>query len=159
MSRLTSVLVFFVTIVFSGESQIAFFWITGTAGANIGTTLQWPCGIPKTRAAAIREVSLLAQTPKSRSGKVLKNFAEGSEAMKTQLNQFYEFGSIRLDATNRLVYRDGVSLGVQPRVVETLLVLVKNANQIVDKDTLLDAVWRDAAVEEGGLKRNISLLR
>ena len=79
--------------------------------------------------------------------------------MKKQINQFYEFGSIRLDATNRLIYRDGVSLGVQPRVVETLLVLVKNANQIVDKDTLLDAVWRDAAVEEGGLKRNISLLR
>lgn len=79
--------------------------------------------------------------------------------MKKQINQFYEFGSIRLDATNRLIYRDGVSLGVQPRVVETLLVLVKNANQIVDKDTLLDAVWRDAAVEEGGLKRNVSLLR
>ena len=79
--------------------------------------------------------------------------------MKKQINQFYDFGSIRLDATNRLIYRDGVPLGVQPRVVETLLVLVKNANQIVDKDTLLDAVWRDAAVEEGGLKRNISLLR
>ena len=79
--------------------------------------------------------------------------------MKKQINQFYEFGSIRLDATNRLIYQNGVSLGVQPRVVETLLVLVKNANQIVDKDTLLDAVWHDAAVEEGGLKRNVSLLR
>jgi TolB-like protein/DNA-binding winged helix-turn-helix (wHTH) protein len=79
--------------------------------------------------------------------------------MKKQINQFYDFGSIRLDATNRLIYRDRVPLGVQPRVVETLLVLVKNANQIVDKDTMLDAVWGDAAVEEGGLKRNISLLR
>jgi len=79
--------------------------------------------------------------------------------MKKQINQFYDFGSIRLDATNRLIYRDGVPLGAQPRVVETLLVLVKNANQIVDKDTMLDAVWGDAAVEEGGLKRNISLLR
>lgn len=79
--------------------------------------------------------------------------------MKNQINQFYDFGSIRLDATNRLIYRDGAPLGVQPRVVETLLVLVKNANQIVDKDTLMEAVWRDAAVEEGGLKRNISLLR
>ena len=79
--------------------------------------------------------------------------------MKKQINQFYEFGSIRLDATNRLIYRDSVPLAVQPRIVETLLVLVKNANRIVDKDTLLDAVWQDAAVEEGGLKRNISLLR
>ena len=79
--------------------------------------------------------------------------------MKRQINQFYDFGSIRLDATNRLIYRSGTPLGVQPRVVETLLVLVKNAHQIVDKDSLLDAVWHDAAVEEGGLKRNISLLR
>jgi TolB-like protein/DNA-binding winged helix-turn-helix (wHTH) protein/Tfp pilus assembly protein PilF len=79
--------------------------------------------------------------------------------MKRQINQFYDFGSIRLDATNRLIYRDGAPLGVQPRVVETLLVLVKNAHQIVDKESLLDAVWHDAAVEEGGLKRNISLLR
>ena len=79
--------------------------------------------------------------------------------MKNQINQFYEFGSVRLDATNRLIYRDGVPLGVQPRVVQTLLVLVKNANQIVDKTTLMDLVWHDAAVEEGGLKRNISLLR
>jgi len=79
--------------------------------------------------------------------------------MKKQINQFYDFGPIRLDATNRLIYRDGASLGVQPRVVETLLVLVKNAHQIVDKESLLDAVWHDAAVEEGGLKRNISLLR
>ena len=79
--------------------------------------------------------------------------------MKNQINQFYEFGSVRLDATNRLIYRDGVPLGVQPRVVQTLLVLVKNANQTVDKTTLMDLVWHDAAVEEGGLKRNISLLR
>ena len=69
--------------------------------------------------------------------------------MKKQINQFYEFGSIRLDATNRLIYRDGVPLGVQPRVVETLLVLVKNANLIsviscgfVDRVALVAALLR-----------------
>ena len=79
--------------------------------------------------------------------------------MAKQINHFYEFGSVRLDETNRLLYKNGAQLSVQPRVIETLLVLVKNPHAIVDKETILDAVWPDAAVEEGGLKRNISLLR
>jgi DNA-binding winged helix-turn-helix (wHTH) protein/TolB-like protein/Tfp pilus assembly protein PilF len=79
--------------------------------------------------------------------------------MAKQINHFYEFGSVRLDATNRLLYKDGNEISLQPRVIETLLVLVKNAQTVVDKDTLLESVWRDVVVEEGGLKRNISLLR
>lgn len=79
--------------------------------------------------------------------------------MAKQINHFYEFGSVRLDATNRLLYKNGEQLAVQPRAVETLLVLVKNARAVVDKETLLDAVWQDVVVEEGALKRNISLLR
>src|SRR5687768_75164 len=79
--------------------------------------------------------------------------------MARQINHFYEFGSLRLDASNRLLYKNGTQLPLQPRVVETLLVLVKNAQTVVDKVTLLAAVWPDVIVEEGGLKRNISLLR
>jgi len=45
--------------------------------------------------------------------------------MAKQINHFYEFGSIRLDETNRLLYKKGAQLSVQPRVIETLLVLVK----------------------------------
>jgi DNA-binding winged helix-turn-helix (wHTH) protein len=54
---------------------------------------------------------------------------------------------------------DGAQLAVQPRDIETLLVLVENAHTVVDKDTLVDAVWKEVAVEEGALKRNIYLLR
>ncbi|HSE98204.1 MAG TPA: tetratricopeptide repeat protein [Blastocatellia bacterium] len=79
--------------------------------------------------------------------------------MAKQINHLYEFGSVRLDATNRLLYKDGEQLSVQPRVIDTLLVLVENAHSVVDKETILDAVWKDVAVEEGALKRNIYLLR
>ena len=158
MSRLTSVLVLFVTIVFSCEPQAGFSGLPAPLGANIGPLLKGPAESINPRRCDSRSELNRSSTKKS-FGKGSEKLRKGFAAMKKQINQFYEFGSIRLDATNRLVYRDGVSLGVQPRVVETLLVLVKNANQIVDKDTLLDAVWRDAAVEEGGLKRNISLLR
>jgi DNA-binding winged helix-turn-helix (wHTH) protein/TolB-like protein len=79
--------------------------------------------------------------------------------MSRQIRQFYDFGAVRLDASNRLLYKDGKQLSLQPKLVETLLVLITNAPALVDKETLLSAVWQDAIVEEGGLKRNISLLR
>jgi TolB-like protein/Tfp pilus assembly protein PilF len=44
-------------------------------------------------------------------------------------------------------------------VIDTLLVLVKNARTVVDKEMILETVWPGVIVEEGGLKRNISLLR
>jgi DNA-binding winged helix-turn-helix (wHTH) protein/TolB-like protein/Flp pilus assembly protein TadD len=90
------------------------------------------------------------------SQEVLKRFAK---RMAKQINHFYEFGSVRLDATNRLLYKGDTQLALQPRVIETLLVLVKNARAVVDKETLLQTVWPDVVVEEGGLKRNISILR
>ena len=79
--------------------------------------------------------------------------------MANQIKHFYEFGSVRLDVTNRLLYKDGEQLSLQPRVIDTLAVLVRNAHAVVDKDTLLTEVWPDVVVEEGGLKRNISILR
>ena len=140
------------------RSPFEIFWIAGTAGAMIGPLLDGLAESINPRCCDSRSELIGSDTEKS-FGKGSQKLRKGFAAMKKQINQFYEFGSIKLDATNRLIYRAGEPLGVQPRVVETLLVLVKNANQIVDKDTLMDAVWRDAAVEEGGLKRNISLLR
>jgi DNA-binding response OmpR family regulator len=46
--------------------------------------------------------------------------------------------------------QNGEQFSVQPRVIETLLVLAKNPHCIVDKETILDAVWSDVA-EKGGL--------
>ena len=51
--------------------------------------------------------------------------------------QIYEFGPFRLDAANRLLYRDGQIVPLPPKVVDTLLVLVENVGNVVDKETLL----------------------
>jgi DNA-binding winged helix-turn-helix (wHTH) protein len=79
--------------------------------------------------------------------------------MAKQISHLYEFGSVRLDATNRLLYKDGGQLSVQPRVIETLLVLVENANIVVGKETMIDAVWKDVAVEEGATRTATSCCR
>ena len=46
-----------------------------------------------------------------------------------------------------------------PKVFETLLVLVENRDRVLSKDELLEQVWGGTSVEEGGLTRNVSILR
>ena len=72
---------------------------------------------------------------------------------------FYEFGPFRLDATGRLLFRGGEPVPLPPKAVDTLLFLVENAGNVLEKDRLLKQVWHDAFVEEGSLTRAISVVR
>ncbi len=71
----------------------------------------------------------------------------------------YEFGPYRIDTDERLLRRGDELISLPPKVVSTLLVLVRSAGRMVDKSDLMKAVWPDTFVEEGALTRNISLLR
>jgi DNA-binding winged helix-turn-helix (wHTH) protein len=46
-----------------------------------------------------------------------------------------------------------------PKVLETLLALVKRGGEAVTKQQLMDAVWPDSFVEESNLTQNVFLLR
>jgi TolB-like protein/DNA-binding winged helix-turn-helix (wHTH) protein/Tfp pilus assembly protein PilF len=72
---------------------------------------------------------------------------------------FYEFGPFRLDATGRLLFRGTEPVPLPPKAVDTLVLLVQNAGNVVDKEILLKQVWQGAFVEEGSLTRAISVLR
>src|SRR5918993_5214100 len=71
----------------------------------------------------------------------------------------YEFGPFRLDPAERLLLRDGETVPLEPKVFDTLLLLVRNSGHLLAKDELMNKVWPDAVVEEGSLTRNISTLR
>ena len=71
----------------------------------------------------------------------------------------YAFGRFRLSADGTLLVRDGVRVALAPKVLQTLLVLVEHAGQVVRKADLLTTIWPDSFVEETGLSRNVSLLR
>ena len=71
----------------------------------------------------------------------------------------YEFGPFALDAGKRLLLRNGEPVPLAPKVLETLLVLIENRERVLSKDELLKQVWGDTIVEEGGLTRNVSVLR
>lgn len=75
------------------------------------------------------------------------------------MKEFYEFAPFRLDAKkSRLLCGDEI-VHLTPKEFEVLFLLVQNAGRVVEKDELLDAVWKDTFVEEGTLTRNISWLR
>jgi DNA-binding winged helix-turn-helix (wHTH) protein/Tfp pilus assembly protein PilF len=71
----------------------------------------------------------------------------------------YEFGPFSLDAGKRLLLRNGEPVPVTPKVMELLLVLIEHRDRVLTKDELLKQVWGDTIVEEGGLTRNVSVLR
>lgn len=72
---------------------------------------------------------------------------------------FYEFGEFRLDTEKHRLLRDGEIVPVTPKAVETLTVLIQRRGQLVERDELLNSVWRDVAVEDGNLTVTISMLR
>ena len=85
--------------------------------------------------------------------KVRKDFGKNPDRI------CYEFGPFRVDASERLVWRDGKRLPLTPKVFNTLLVLLQNAGRILTKEELMQRVWPDTAVEESNLARNVSTLR
>jgi DNA-binding winged helix-turn-helix (wHTH) protein/tetratricopeptide (TPR) repeat protein len=79
--------------------------------------------------------------------------------MGLQECRIYEFGPFRLDATDRVLLREGQVVGMGPKAIDLLLALVRNAGRVVPKDELMREVWPDTFVEENNLTVNISALR
>src|SRR5262245_44296778 len=79
--------------------------------------------------------------------------------MGHRINHLYEFGPFRLDATERLLSRDGAPIPLTPKAFDLLLALVEQPGHLLAKEKLMQAVWPDAFVEENSLTWNISNLR
>jgi TolB-like protein/Flp pilus assembly protein TadD len=73
--------------------------------------------------------------------------------------RFYRFGRFRLDPNGRILFRGDRPVRLPPKAADTLLVLVQNAGNVVEKQDLLKHVWKGTFVEEGSLTRTISILR
>ena len=71
----------------------------------------------------------------------------------------YEFDDFRLDANERVLRRGGEPVSLTPKVLDTLLYLVRHHGKVLEKNELMSAIWPDAVVEENNLNQNISTLR
>src|SRR5262245_13484807 len=78
--------------------------------------------------------------------------------MTSDLPPIVEFGPFRFHPTNGL-WRDGVEVALPPRALGILEALTARAGEVVSKQRLMDAVWKDACVTEASLLEAIRVLR
>jgi len=71
----------------------------------------------------------------------------------------FSFGPYRVDPGSRQLWREDRLVPLNTRVFETLLVLVKHSDRVVEKDELMKAVWPDSFVSEDSLTQSIWALR
>jgi len=76
-----------------------------------------------------------------------------------QLPECYRFDEVVVDATAHTLIRDGEVQSVEPKAFAVLLILLRQAGQLVGRDQLLDAVWGHRHVTPGVLTRAIAQLR
>ena len=87
----------------------------------------------------------------------LKNFSKPPATRYP--DELYVFGDFVLNAPERCLLYKGALVSLTPKALETLIVLVRNANHVVTKNQLLDEVWQDTYVEEATVTQNVSTVR
>jgi DNA-binding winged helix-turn-helix (wHTH) protein/Tol biopolymer transport system component len=73
--------------------------------------------------------------------------------------ELYTFGPFRLDVDSRTLTRDGEAVALTAKAFDTLLVLLRHRDQVVDKDQLVKLVWPDTFVSDDSLTHSVSVLR
>jgi len=81
------------------------------------------------------------------------------EVANATRHSIYYFDGFRLDGDRLMLYRGELPTALPPKAVETLAVLVRRRGEIVGKDELIDAVWRDSIVEDSNLTQYLYLIR
>src|SRR5262249_13478703 len=79
--------------------------------------------------------------------------------MDSRNGQVFEFGDFRLEPSERRLTRAGQSVDLPPKPFDILVFLVERHGRLVRKEEFLNDLWRDTFVEEGTLKRHVSVLR
>jgi DNA-binding winged helix-turn-helix (wHTH) protein len=71
----------------------------------------------------------------------------------------YAFGPYRIDAEQRRLSANDEPIVLPDRQFDILKLLIVRAGQVVPKDALIDAAWKDVAVGDNSLEQAISSLR
>ncbi len=79
--------------------------------------------------------------------------------MSRPAKRIYLFDTFRVDAAERILFKEDREVPLTPKVFDTLLVLIENSNHVLTKKELMRQVWPDSFVEENNLAQNISILR
>jgi len=80
-------------------------------------------------------------------------------AVSSGARRFYEFGPFRLDPNRHRLFRGDEVVALSPKAIETLILLVTNRGKLLERETLMDALWPHVIVEDANLTVAVSQLR
>jgi TolB-like protein/DNA-binding winged helix-turn-helix (wHTH) protein/cytochrome c-type biogenesis protein CcmH/NrfG len=72
---------------------------------------------------------------------------------------YYDFGDFRIDVLGERLLKNGTPQPLTHKAFLTLVILVRNAGQIVEKEQIISEIWNDSFVEESNLSQYIYVLR
>src|ERR1051325_12110263 len=75
------------------------------------------------------------------------------------LTYLYEFGAFVLNERSRELLRDSRPVSLLPKDFDVLLLLVKNAGEVIDKNVFRQTVWQSNHVTENSLSQSIHRIR
>src|SRR5215510_4785909 len=79
--------------------------------------------------------------------------------MKNTESVSFSFDDIQVAPGTFGVVKAGSDIQIEPKTFSVLLFLIENRGRLIEKDELLDAVWKDTHVTENALTREIARLR
>ena len=71
----------------------------------------------------------------------------------------YQFDDVQVDVPNFRVLKAGSAVALEPKAFEVLLFLMNHGERVVEKDELLNAVWKESFVTPNAMTRVIAHLR
>ncbi len=79
--------------------------------------------------------------------------------MTAQNSSVFLFDDVRVEPSNFRVFKAGDVVSLEPKAVSLLLFLIENRGRLIEKDEILDAIWKGTTVTENALAREIGKLR
>jgi len=79
--------------------------------------------------------------------------------MPTEKREIFIFDDVRVDALTFKLWKAGIPVAVEPKALRVLLFLLHNRGRLVEKEEILDSVWKETSVTENSLTREIGKLR
>jgi TolB-like protein/DNA-binding winged helix-turn-helix (wHTH) protein/Flp pilus assembly protein TadD len=79
--------------------------------------------------------------------------------MTNQRVSCFQFDDFRVEPRNFKVFQADATLPLEPKTFQLLVFLIENRDRLVEKRELLDAIWKDIAVTENALTREVGKLR
>ena len=73
--------------------------------------------------------------------------------------RYLHFADICIDTHNQLLYRQGETINLAPKVYDLLVFLCQNSNRVISKDELMEQVWVGTLVTENAISRTLVKVR